>query len=1662
MKRNLRRVLFLLVCTVLCCGLAAPALAVKAPSISNDESITKTNTTTLTKMEQSTYYTQLIGEVNREIVVCQEELNKDIKDAGAILKSYAKIMILMDWVTSNFYVEGPIDDPATASAAYTLFEVPGNITKDSNSEAVALMKAVNDLRVQLQSCDVFNTEVDWSTGKFQELSQYTTYDFGMSEDVLTSTSDGMIGRSSYKLAASSIVSNYIEGKILAILIQGEDSLADLRGETISPSVMGGRVDTILDFESNPDAANAILQKYKEDLAPYLTMFNEIQADYSTQRNIGLEDFSFEGKEYVACHYTAKAGIAPPDALSSTSHKLWELMFAANSDNTIGDINDIITTFNTNDSALELMSNCRIVNNAIMLPTAEDPELTKAGYAILASGATYDPFVSKACDDPFMSVVTSFLESEESKDKLIQILQVAANTKKPLYVTEGGKSEWKKAADLEAITIADYHWATLKDVLEIDRNITKGYAILKGHMTPTSVDSSTWEYSNYGTQNGNPTGTTTNSVTVTDPNAPNSQVSNNTTQGATYNAVSKVGSVEIQASSQQITMPIMITSGRSENFWTSDSDGFPAAVGGMTSLIIHNAAVDAKGCEAIQRAEREMLFVNGLGDIVLSDNTIVLPAIANPLMYHYDDTYTGVEEVEDFMKIFSEEIGEYKAYYPYTAAFMNHYPIASVGADGKLEVSSANDLDKYLICVDKNVLYAKRIKAIGDSSKLTATGGVVVSSIYGSSFRVKDDDTQAFSVLNIARGKAGFNWHNVNIGAFFVGVGASAGGGIAAGVAVGTTFGGPVGALAGAAVGGLSGAATGAATWAAGLSDTLMITRGAAMNGEGISFFPLNTSTYDVAGAYQSVAAPLATSALRFISTTEEVTGQKASSGRFRISHYLEQVCGEAMLGTQYAETLDKTFQVSYEDLVNDSGNRFLKFLTQLCESAIENLGRIDGVLAIKGPYANSFFNMIVRFVQQFYLLIAAGLMIIVAAKFMKGHYNMLYVCFLGVLCIAGFEVYANWMPTLIPGVYNFAVNDAIEDIVWSTVAHQAEQYEETYRDSNRVDPATGYTKPYTATITLYTLSNEEMESICVRANVPDELLRSGTQIFLDADAGIYVQGNQIKMSVDRLLVNNSMRGLYQSQWETLGISTDQEAFIPPIDEAQNNNPYSIQITGGYISLEAYYTPFDHIERAFMVNLNTFSNIFRIERNQYPYANGEIYKDAFLVQAYLHSGLFYAPGDDAVLFENIIDGSVLGGNSYTAEDIIRMCNEYFQLKHPAFKYDWMNLRSIFMEPDTGIQNSLWGVVMQNRNWYDANWQVTDVGEKELSELMMYINNQTKVWVINNEQQLNYLSDENALKMISLYATTCFTHYISQFGSWVYPNYINAADLELQDVLYGSMTTLRDRNHAYDGTIVNTVALNLGIFGVIFLILIVLFATIFVFVITYLIPVLYALFGGILIFKLINDTEGIGLVKGYVKVTGISAVLYFIFSLSLKLVRIGGYNWYGYLGCAFVMLLCLYFLFWVCLSIVQDVGELGNNTLKNNLLKGLDKITRGAFSKMAVNTTHIYQGAANHYTRYGGARRFGRGYNVDDYGMPVGSRAGYGRYGGQDNYDYGRRTRTHGFGRGDYYDDDFSTPRRGLFGRGRANSSVIRRGWFGGRNRNSSERTRTTQDETEFFE
>ena len=1673
MKRKIKRLLCVIIVCAYCVQAATSAFALSIDSNSTDWIDAVGGTPVATA-----FHNTIQENCNAAKTGFDAALKSPNKSLSTLLMYYGIFAANLDWMSRQVFYEendkkanvpGTNEEMTSSAKPYAIWELPlspEGVQPVPTADVTTLMGYFAEMTEALLSSEVPETDVGtsfidgtWDLSQSAGaagapigcLSSFKPQ--GTANASIMDSPGGFLGETMYRDRVKAILAVYCDGTVMATLANTAKDVGAAGGwgsgdssEEREPGESAGNIATpldtsftestsytelisaidrifCLDQSKNVYKIEQLLAQNRDKLVPVLNAFNSIRIQVATLQQLHCSSYTAaDGKVYISRY---RASDVIDAGVSRTTKALAN--YVANSSITDSVLNpddgggvSVDTTF----GALGLISNGKLSGTDIVVNGTA--ELTNIGYVLLAAGAIYDPFVSIAGNETYLSVIKGFLENPEKYNELVSVLQVAINTKKPLYVTEDAQSEWKNASELSQITLAEYRYARLADVLAIDESKTKAYAVIRGKMTPSGVDGSTWEYVNSGVSTDF-SGSLTESV-VQDDNAPGTSESGD---NATGDGLKTVGSDTISASSQQMSDPVMITSGHAEGFLSnfSSNDGYPAAVGGLTSLILHNAAQDARDNKYLKDKDTQMLFMNGLGDIVLANNVVVLPAIANPILYYYGDKYNGVSD-EDFMLIFNEDSEDYNAYYPYTASFMNHYPVARIDEDSSLSVSDAKDIDKYLICVNSGTLFARRIDHIESKSSkamIRQDGSVNCAQIFGKCFATGTDASDRKSPLILGKGSGGARWFNYIASLTDASLTVFSSNGPVRGT-IRSLFGGTYDT----ADGGSDAAGT-----VHDINNVLFMTRGTVLAGGTIPYFPLEDIATDVRDDYLVVARSIVTSALRFMAKYENTLEVYTSSGHLLIDHYVRMMAGQGLLGTQYSETIMRNNQVSYEDLVADQGGRILAFLTQLVDTAMGSLGSIDGVLAIKGPYDNAFFNVIVNFIQNFYLLIAVVLLIIVAVKFLKGHYNILYVAFLALICIAGFEVYATWLPQLVPSVYNFAVNDIIEDIVWNTVQYKAESYAETYKDSSRKDATSGKPRPYTSTITLYNLSNAEMELVARQVNVSDSEIRKGTTVYLDDEAGIFLQGNQVRMSLDKLLVNNTMRGLYQSQWDNLDAEyTDYMAFAE-VNPDLNGNPYSIQLTQSVVSLEAYYTPYDHIQRTFMKQLNMFASFFRIERNALSYDNGSFYKDSFLVQAFIGSGIFTDPGNDATLANNIGYNSLLGGYTMTTDQIIEYINEAFYPQE-----DWLGLRRIFATPDVGMRDSMWGRIMQRRGWYDDTWRLTDKGDRHISDLIYYINAQTKQWVIKNYKNISFMSDENSLKLISLYATTCFTHYVSEFGEWLSPNYLNASDIMLKDVLYGSMTTLEDRNFSYDGTVTNTIALNLGFFGVLFILLIVILSAVFIFVITYLVPVLYGLLGGIIIFKLINDEDGVGLVKGYVKVTVTTAVLYTGYSLGLQLVKVGGYSWYSYLGCVLVTAFCVYMLFWTVLSVTQDLGELGNNTLQNNLLHGLKNLVPKKLRQADINTTNLFMRGHNRYGDFYN-NSYRRSYDIDSYGAPVGSRDPYGRFEPsmpfrESSYAYRRGANSFGYGRDDIYDEE-GFVRKTVGDRIYSAAGSLRRGW-----------------------
>lgn len=1506
--------------------LATPAYAAR---ISGADPGRWKNTQTMAdgiKMSKSDAYNWVIGELTRISAECTSALDSTAQpNVSKVLSLYGSYLAYMNWAVSNVSYASDEDQ-------WTVFQGPGDF---DTATAADLIDGAESLRNKINERGLLPSVTDMTNGTFNSTGATSS---ALSSSNTLLNSDSIYGYAGYYSAMKSIIRDYVDGHVLSIMMK-HFGLTSSGSRSSMVSALSEDFPTEWWEQTQngtpPAEMITVITELKSEIVPYLDVMNQIYSAHSTAsyRILKSETLTSDGREYdvKGYSYDQENGLEFTQNASYVTQAAYYYLYSAQSGET-QDNEVVLDNIDLSNGALAIMANAKLIGGEVVCDGT--PELTTLGYYVLAAGATYDPFVSIAGNDTYMAVLDQFLATNDQKEKVIRVLQSAINTRKPLYVTDASRGSWSSSDTVTEIPAASYRVAFLRDFLSADKNVTSAYAVIKGQIKVSQVDSSTWEYVQGGSNASTNTGTTNNGDSTT--------TTTTTIDTSQTGAMVTVGTEELMASSTQMSMPVAYTCGSSSLITDGRAkDNAVDTIGGLTSIIVHNASVDMKSNTYLENADTEMLFLNGLGDIVLSDGTVVLPAIANPILYEYDSEVT--DEVEPTTK----------AYYPYTAAFLNHYPSARVSVDKKAYLSGTSDVGKYIIMLATDgalegvYIYGT---GTGDQMKTRITDRIRVAGINGNSLSTSQDLTAVTEACQYAEAETG-NWRQ------WFGTGMS------------------------------------------GISNPDYLVYLPQANSDGIPLFPIVEDNVDMRDSYIALAGPIVTSAVRYISTADSTADSvRTSSGVFRIESFIYDFMGQGMLGNAYSETMIKNYQLSYDMLVEQQYGRFTELIKDFTSDALENLGRIDGVLAIKNGYENGFFNTIMDFVQRGYLIIAVILLILIAVKFLRGRYNLISVFLIAALVFSAFEVYAVWMPTAIPAAYNFFVNDVVEDVVWNTVTVKSESYEEVYKDAGRKDPQTGELRPYTATITLYRLTQGEMEQIAERANVSEVDIRSGRTVFLDEQAGIFVQGDAIKMSIDKLLANNTMRGLYKSQWELIESGAEE---VEPIDVQGNGNPYIIKLTNPYVSLESYYTPFCQIERSFLVNLNNFANIFRVDRQVYRYSD-YVYKDAFLFNAFTNSAIFTDPDNTSydTLKLNIRDNTILGGNTATVDDIIALCEQ-----HLSPFSDWLNLRGMFANPSQAMRDSLWGQMLQKQGYYSEDWTMTPEQEEKVTDLINYINDQTKQFVIRNSDQLNFCSDENAIKLVSLYATTCFTHRVSQFGSWLYPNYINAADIELTDVLYGSMTTLKDRNTAADGDIVNTVTLNLGAWGAILVLLITLFSAVFVFILTYLVPILYAMFGVILVYKLLNDEQSIGLVKGYIKVTGVTVVLYMVYSFGLKLVSSMGYQWYGYLGTLLVTIGCLYFLLFVCMSVVTNPLELGNDTLARNLFGALDRLTGHRLSRLTSNSLHI-----NSRNVYGGMQPVGvqsymRGASVDDRWSSRRPRRGdhYGRWSDFDDYDMSTRAR-----------------------------------------------------------
>ena len=289
----------------------------------------------------------------------------------------------------------------------------------------------------------------------------------------------------------------------------------------------------------------------------------------------------------------------------------------------------------------------------------DQTVLKSSYiAMLAATSVYRPFLSKVGDEDYIAALQglgnkSNVGSSTTNDtatELVELFSKIKDYRKPLYVVidsafiDNCDSVFGTSYEEYIGTVSRVTLGGLIDL--VDKEIPSALKTISGQFG-IDPETNAWTF-----------------LQTIPENSPE----------ASRNKPSNLTSVETTNVGANIAAESDIYSGSYTS--TLFEIGNKAGTFAVTQLVLRNIFNSLRNTIRLEARYNELLYVNIFGDIVLSDNTIVLPSAANPIIY---DSSTG--------------------YNPFTVAFMNNYPQMYTSTE-TLRLQSFSDTGKYIFVYEK--------------------------------------------------------------------------------------------------------------------------------------------------------------------------------------------------------------------------------------------------------------------------------------------------------------------------------------------------------------------------------------------------------------------------------------------------------------------------------------------------------------------------------------------------------------------------------------------------------------------------------------------------------------------------------------------------------------------------------------------------------------------------------------------------------------------------------------------------------------------------------------------------------------------------------------------------------------------------------------------------
>ena len=942
--------------------------------------------------------------------------------------------------------------------------------------------------------------------------------------------------------------------------------------------------------------------------------------------------------------------------------------------------------------------------------------------------------------------------------------------------------------------------------------------------------------------------------------------------------------------------------------------FSREIDNMTTMILKNVIENTASFDKVDNMNTNLLYVNAFGDLVTKDDLVILPGIANPILYRSDSKYN-----------------------PFTVAFMNSYPVM-LNNTSYFQLASKADVGKYLMFMqvddtgtssDDNIVVDDSDTA-ASSNGSSGTNGSTSTSGSGTS-----DENSESNINNSALNDAivAYNTQKLkeDVASFNSGVLTSVNGVkayapvttmeiqtqfIANGYDKYDVF------AARRLIFGKDG------TWSANnplyTYTPIIIKNNISIDGKKV--FP-----YEVADDVDcKLADAIADNIYQFLATDDK-TNKSATSSKLNDNYIIHYFLINGSQGTNDSSGYEDSLMFQYETYVNDAADRAETKLEEISKSLFKHTTSVDGVLGIKNSYEDPIVGRILLAIQDYWFFFALIFILVLIVAFAKVHRDMIGTFVM--LFAGGFMAYAFivLIPVYAPMAYNMILNNVSDNFAYKILAERAEYFDTSDSKSTAIN-SDGEYKYNTGSLTLYRSSTSKIDQFYAGINIDKSDACNGKTYIVNQENGTFVEGDSLKINTDVL-------------FDTLKID----------GEVNSDNAYELKSTKTVSNNVDYYTPYYQLVDNFIAKLNALSTVYSIPESTKDYSNGRS-KNNYLVYCYVNSAPFLTPDDYSVKLPEDTSG-------WSDEDVEEYENtgaDVQEALEAAFpnNIDWLGLDNFLYNevPAAGsdYQQTLWAQTMLQNGFYtrsedDDNTWVPN--QDKLDGLITYVNYQTKKFVFSiTDTQIGSLSDDVMVKIISLRALIAFTQRVSYYSNWLYPYSINYPEITLGNVETCMFVSDYDNFIATGMNIVDYISDNYGWLHLISFDVL----TVLLFLITYLmkflVGVMYLALALIIIVKLVTTGEFHVPWKGYLK-----CMLVVMFNMTLLCIsivviqRINGSPIAIYAE-MLVIAFILYLLSSVVIAVVTNFMDLGEVTLGGQIMSPMSKIVNKVKS-MRVSSTSI---------------------------------------------------------------------------------------------------------------